>query len=188
MHPHESWHNVGQRIRHLRKTQGLTLKQLAVGCDLSTNAISLIERGKVAPTVATLCKIATALGTSASSFLQEICPSEVILLHARNGKEGQPAQILAGNLFDQAIFKNTLAGYCPTDTAKPGGNRQYALCLCGQIEFEDNECQSHLLTAGDRLLCNGNALQRWHNRTGETAIVILVIPGQTWQSTFQEVE
>lgn len=179
MQSHESWHNVGQRIRYLRKTHGLTLKQLAAGCDLSPNAISLIERGEVAPTVATLCKIATALGASASSFLREICPSEVILLRAQdNRSESQPAQILAGSLFDQAITGNKLSGYCLTDTAKPGAQRQYALCLCGQIEFEDNEGQSHLLNAGDRLFCNGNAMQRWQNPAGATAIVVLVIPGQ----------
>ena len=188
MYTHESWHNVGKRIRHLRKTHELTVKQLAVGCDLSTNAISLIERGAVAPTVATLCKIASALGVSASSFLQEICPSEVVLLRAQNSAGDQPAQKLAGNLFDPAIFKNTSSGYCQTQMADPAGNRQYALCLCGQSEFEDNDCQSHLLNAGDRLLCNSNALQRWHNPGSDTAIVILVLPGQTRQNTFQEVE
>ena len=186
MQPHESWHNVGQRIRHLRKKHGLTLKQLATGCDLSTNAISLIERGEVAPTVATLCKIASALGASASSFLQELCPSEVVLMRAED--EGQPAQKLAGNLFDPSIFASPPLGFCKTGSVKTGGNRQYALCLCGQIEFEDNDCQSHLLNAGDRLLCNGNALQRWHNPSGETAIVVLVVPGQARQSTFQEME
>jgi transcriptional regulator with XRE-family HTH domain len=45
---------------------------------LSPNAISLVERGEVAPTVETLCKIASALGVSASSLLQGICPTQVI--------------------------------------------------------------------------------------------------------------
>jgi DNA-binding XRE family transcriptional regulator len=54
----ESWRNVGHKIRYLRKADQLTIKQLAAGSGLSANAISLVERGEVAPTVETLCKVA----------------------------------------------------------------------------------------------------------------------------------
>jgi transcriptional regulator with XRE-family HTH domain len=79
MKERESWQNLGHRIRKLRKESQLTLKRLAAGCELSVNAISLIERGRVAPTVMTLCKIAHALGVSAGSLFQDIYPAEVIL-------------------------------------------------------------------------------------------------------------
>ena len=72
----ESWRFVGQRIRQLRKSNQLTIRQLATGTGLSANAISLVERGEVAPTVATLCKIAHALGASVSTFFDEACPGE----------------------------------------------------------------------------------------------------------------
>ncbi len=188
MQPHESWHNVGMRIRYLRKTHGLTLKQLAAGCNLSTNAISLIERGEVAPTVATLCKIATALGASASSFLQEICPSEVVLMRAQDAQPSEPTPNLAGGLVEAALFKGCSSDFCQATPMQTSVNRQYALCLCGKIEFEDNDCQSHLLHPGDRLFFNGNANQRWHNPTGDSAIVILVIPGQSASNPLHEVE
>lgn len=78
----ESWQNIGKRIRKLRKENRLTLKQLAAGCELSPNTISLVERGEVAPTVVTLCKVAHTLGVSASAFFHDICPTEVILTRA----------------------------------------------------------------------------------------------------------
>lgn len=169
----ETWHNVGKRVRWLRKTHGLTLKQLARGCDLSTNAISLVERGEVAPTIATLCKIAQALGTSVSALLQEACPSEVVLVRAHEGAEVRPVQKLAGNLFDQIVVRS--GGACSLEVMAESP-RQYSLCLSGQVEFEDQDGQVYQIQAGDRLLCNGAALQRWRNPGAETAIVILVLP------------
>lgn len=176
MQANESWHHVGQRIRSLRKLHGLTLKQLARGCDLSTNAISLVERGEVAPTIATLCKIASALGSSVGALLQEVCPSEVVVVRAGMGGSEAPAQKLAGNIFEQVIVPRP--GLCALDPSLAQANRQFALCLAGQVEFEDQDCQGHTLQPGDRLQCNPETLQRWRNLGRETAILILVLPPQ----------
>ena len=96
----ESWRSVGSKIRHLRKSNGLTLKQLARGCDLSANTISLVERSEVAPNIDTLCKIATALGVSPSSLFLEVCRPKVVLQRADETQNdtniaGQTLQILA---------------------------------------------------------------------------------------------
>ncbi len=177
MQSNKSWHNVGLRIRRLRKTHGLSLKQLALGCDLSTNAIGLIERGEVAPTVSTLCKIASALGASASSFLQEVCPGDVTLVRAQAGQEYLQFLECAGDLAGEEAGHSLPRSISRSDEAGSAGIRQYSLCLSGQIEFEDSENQSHLLQAGDRLICNSDAFQRWHNPSTETAIVIMVFSG-----------
>ncbi|MEW5873403.1 MAG: XRE family transcriptional regulator [Chloroflexota bacterium] len=165
----ESWRNVGQRIRLLRKEQGLTLKQLAMGCDLSQNAISLVERGEVAPTVATLCKIASALGVPASSFLYEVCPGEVVLVRAQESRP-RPEESLLNNIFGDAFAERPVM--CVAGAPPP----EMVLCLCGQIDFEDCDGQVHSLNSGDRLSCNGNAPQRWRNPGDQTAIAIVVIP------------
>lgn len=178
---HESWKNVGQNIRKLRKAQGLTMKQLATGCDLSPNAISLVERGAVAPTVITLCKIASALGVSASSFLQELCPNEVILVRAESEMRDDPAGHLK-NLFGgvpspDTHFK-TLPCQAPYELCdlQSRYSQQMVMCLCSKIEYEDGEGQTYILNTGDRLSCNGNALHRLRNAGNETAIAILVMP------------
>mgnify|MGYP000262397794 CR=1 FL=1 len=61
MSENETWKNVGKRVRWLRRTHGLTIHQLARGCGLSANAISLVERGVNAPSVAGLEKFAKVL-------------------------------------------------------------------------------------------------------------------------------
>jgi DNA-binding NtrC family response regulator len=57
---------LGTRIRALRKSRALTLRQLANKTALSVSLISQIELGKSAASVATLRKLATALGVSLS--------------------------------------------------------------------------------------------------------------------------
>ena len=86
---HESWRNVGNKIRYLRKSSGLTLKQLARGCDLSANTISLVERSEVAPSIETLCKIATALGVAPSSLFLEVCRPKVVLQRVDEASRAQ---------------------------------------------------------------------------------------------------
>ncbi len=181
MLPKESWKNVGQRIRRLRKFHGLTLRQLSAGSGLSANAISLVERGQVAPTVETLCRIATALGAPASSFLQDVCPNEVTLTRAQDGHTANVTSRLADALFGQSLECGAEAAespwLCDIETWEPV-SVQMLLCLCGQVEYEDNNGQTYLLNPGDRLSCNGNSPQRWRNPGNEPALAIVVLSPQ----------
>ena len=77
MSPDENWLNVGVGVRRTRKLRGLTMGELAAASGLSHNAIGLVERGQVAPTVATLCRLAEALGVRAAALLEDFCPEAV---------------------------------------------------------------------------------------------------------------
>jgi transcriptional regulator with XRE-family HTH domain len=172
-----SWRNVGRKIRHLRKEHELTIRQLATGCDLSPNAISLIERGEVAPTVATLCKIAYALGVSASSLFQAVCPNEVIFNPA--GRDPDTEQILSalscglepsGRRRSEPARES--APEIPPGT--PVCSPEFVLCLNGQLEYQVNG-QTYRLEPGDSLSFNGNVLHCWRNPGSETAIAVIVL-------------
>jgi DNA-binding NtrC family response regulator len=63
---------LGARIRGLRKGRTLTLRQLANKTALSVSLISQIELGKSAASVATLRKLATALGTSLAGLFDGV--------------------------------------------------------------------------------------------------------------------
>jgi len=187
---HESWHNIGRRIRYLRKTNHLTLKQLATGCDLSANAISLVERGEVAPSVATLCKIASALGVSASSLFQEVCTSEVVLRRAgRTDHEStieQALETLTCSLAEpsSARVSSSRKTSFVAQSEQSQAARQSLLCLCGQVAFEADE-QTYTLDPGDNLIFNGNALHRMQNCGGSTSVVIFVLPPENETETKQ---
>jgi DNA-binding NtrC family response regulator len=52
---------IGRQIRDLRKTRGLTLKQMARRTNLSVSLLSQIERAESSASVSSLFKVATAL-------------------------------------------------------------------------------------------------------------------------------
>lgn len=62
---------LGEKIRKVRKEQGLTLKEIAKLTGLSTSYISQIERNTVEPSISALRKIAISLRTPIYTFLDE---------------------------------------------------------------------------------------------------------------------
>ena len=176
---HESWRDVGNKIRYLRKASGLTLKQLARGCNLSANTISLVERSEVAPSIETLCKIATALGVSPSSLFLEVCKPRVILQRAdeidnATDLAGQTLQILNSSLQKSGCTLATTKTVT-SQTESPSNRRHSILCLYGQIDLEFDG-QNYCLNPGDNLAFNSDAFHRWRNTGSTTGIAVLVIP------------
>ncbi|WP_027347274.1 helix-turn-helix domain-containing protein [Hamadaea tsunoensis] len=62
---------IGERLRALRRARHLTLEQLAAASGVSRSMLSDVERGGRTPTVLTLDRIATGLGTSIARLLQD---------------------------------------------------------------------------------------------------------------------
>ncbi len=62
---------LGTLIRNLRIQQNRTIQQISERCNLSKSMISKIETNKVFPSVATLIKLADALGTKVSALLEK---------------------------------------------------------------------------------------------------------------------
>ncbi len=63
--------HIGRRLRELRGSRGLSLRQLARDIGASPSLLSQIENGKVTPSVDTLYLLAGALGTPVASFFGE---------------------------------------------------------------------------------------------------------------------
>ncbi len=63
--------DVGHRVQLLRKRCGLSIRQLAVSAKVTPGIISCIERGKSSPSITTLQKILSALGTDLATFFSE---------------------------------------------------------------------------------------------------------------------
>lgn len=62
---------VGKRLKEVRKSKEMTLKEVAQASGMSPTHISEIERGKTSPTVGALRKIATALGKDTAYFVED---------------------------------------------------------------------------------------------------------------------
>lgn len=59
---------LGRRIQILRKRSGMSLRQLAARSGVAAAMISYLERGRTSPSLATVQKILSALGTDLGSF------------------------------------------------------------------------------------------------------------------------
>jgi len=67
---------LGERVKNLRRKQGMTLKELSKRAEVSMSLLSLIERNISTPTVRTLEKVVRALGTTISRLYLELENSE----------------------------------------------------------------------------------------------------------------
>jgi len=80
---------IGERMRKIRRRQGRTLQEIAGRCGFSRSLLSKIETGRTSPPVATLMKIAGALGVKASAFMEEADGAATVHTPAeRAGAEG----------------------------------------------------------------------------------------------------
>jgi predicted transcriptional regulator/transcriptional regulator with XRE-family HTH domain len=66
---------LGQRLRHLRRTKGMTLDQLSAAVGRAPSQLSLIENGKREPKLSLLQAIAGALGVPMQDLLRPEAPS-----------------------------------------------------------------------------------------------------------------
>ena len=73
---------LGKKIRKLRRQQGRTLQAISDICGFSKSLLSKIESDKTSPPLATISKIAKALGVSLSALLKESDESGTILIKA----------------------------------------------------------------------------------------------------------
>ena len=64
----ETVENIGQRIRQLRESRGMTQSQLQARSRVSRSYLSRIESGQMTPSLGTLEKIAEALGVGLNRF------------------------------------------------------------------------------------------------------------------------
>ena len=87
---------LGQIVRQYRTEHGLSQRQLSTMCGMSTGYISMLEEGvnprtkePLVPSLATLRKIAAALGVSLDELMAMMDDSAVVSL---NDKESTPVQ------------------------------------------------------------------------------------------------
>jgi DNA-binding XRE family transcriptional regulator/mannose-6-phosphate isomerase-like protein (cupin superfamily) len=78
---------LGDTIRSFRKNQGRTIQELSAATKLSAAFISRMERGEINPSIASIMKIARALGISVADLFQDADAPEA---EARSGT-GTPA-------------------------------------------------------------------------------------------------
>jgi transcriptional regulator with XRE-family HTH domain len=174
--------SLGAKLRALRKERDLTQRDLASRAGISANAISLIERDEISPSVATLQRLAAALHVKMGYFFDED-DAQANIVHIKAGKrpsitsKGVTIESISKRLRGQELepFFITLA------PGSESGRRpvihsghEFVYCLRGMVEYEvDGDV--YLLDEGDFLLFEAELPHHWRNPTKDKKAELLLI-------------
>jgi transcriptional regulator with XRE-family HTH domain len=162
---------IGNRLRFYRQDREMTLQDLAEATDLSPSMLSLVERGRAAPSVQSLIVIANALNVTVSDLIvTDASHEDRIVVRASE----QPFVKTAQNVIRRVLREDRSRGvsiaineYEPEtgSSLKRGGHSgfEYGFVLEGTLTVE-LENVSHQLKAGDLIAFESKRPHRfWNN-------------------------
>jgi transcriptional regulator with XRE-family HTH domain len=176
-------HDMGTRIRILRKQKGFTLSKMAGECGCSSSLLSQIENGTVNPSFSSMQSISGALGVSLAELVYDEADdrgSNFCLVRSRERKilttqRGVRFYLLSRGLdlpfeFVQNEWPpNTSTGTVPY-THK---GQECGFVLEGELEVEIRGETFHL-KVGDSITLDSNIPHRVSNRGKKTAKAVWV--------------
>ena len=185
--PQHAAKTVGARLRQLRKTQDVTLSDLAKDADVDIATISRIETGKMTGTFECHIKLANALGVKLTELyagIEEVRAKEGVTVQAASEQTDvyvHEAGKSFMTLLTSDILKKKLmpalitidpAGSTNQEEAKVGTER-FLYVLEGTIEAKVGQA-THTLKRGSTLYLDASIPHRFHNPGERSAKCLLV--------------
>jgi len=180
---------LGERIKALRLERDLQQRQLAEKAELAPSMLSQIESNRLSPSLATLGRIAAALGVPIATLFDGQ-PSGRIQVTRRKDYpvvsfdgQGERWSVLGAGLFEGKIraVVSTLPPATRGIEAKKviikSGQLKLFYVLEGEKVVLHYNDETHVLGAGDSALLDGGAAHGWENRGSRTARALWVILG-----------
>ena len=174
---------IGAKVARARAERGWSLAQLAQRAGLSAAAVHKIEKSGMTPTIASLMKVAAALGKSVSYFVDEPSNAHVNVIRGDErakvytSKQGLELRNLSGRYGGFAVagaeaLVEPLADSGPVPMNHPG--EELVIVLEGRMEFEvDGEC--HDVGAGDSIHFRSVRPHSWRNPAEEPARAVWLV-------------
>jgi transcriptional regulator with XRE-family HTH domain len=169
---------IGAKLAKARAERGWSLAQLAERAGLSTAAVHKIEKHGMTPTIASLMKIASALGKSVGFFVEEPDAARPVTMIRRDertrlftSKEGLVLENISGRYgpFWVAGAEATLEPFAdsgPTPMTHPG--EELVFVLEGSIRFVIDD-EEYELQEGDSLHFRTVRPHAWANPSDQPA-------------------
>lgn len=178
--------SVGPRVRALRESMGLSLRDLAARCGVSAPMLSQVERGETSPTLQVAARIAAGLDLRLSQLLRLDEDGVVTIVRgderrSGGGAGGHSFEVLTPALPGQRLelSRHVLApgavtgGHGDPPMHEPG-SREISLVDRGSVVLEiDGE--HHELAAGDTVTFDADLPHRFTNPGDEPAILLAVV-------------
>jgi transcriptional regulator with XRE-family HTH domain len=174
---------LGRRLRELRHRRGLTLDELAQASGVSRSMVSEVERGTRRPTVLTLDRLATGLGTSIARLLRDESATRLtVLRQAEQTVARDPAgwerrvlsPVLPGVEFE--FMRTTLGPRVDAGVfaAHPPGSREYIAVEAGSLRLTI-DAEEVVLDAGDSIYYTGDCEHGFANPARRTCVYYLAM-------------
>jgi len=172
---------IGERLRHLRHGQGLSIRALAEKCGTSVNTLSLIENNRTSPSVHTLTLLAGGLGVTLATFFEEQKHEQQPVYQQAGGRARVP--------FSHGTLERLGEGLPPLG-AEPilvtlvadqqeealHSGREFIYCLDGNVTCLI-EGRPYTLAPGDSLLFDAGVPHRWTNTNPQPSqLLVLFCP------------
>jgi transcriptional regulator with XRE-family HTH domain len=151
---------LSSRLRALRLRQQRTLKDVSRQCGFTISLLSKIESGKTTPPLATLAKIAAALGVRLGDLLDEGSQTDTVLVPARRLRQTKPTRTDKGYAFHHLAsgradqLMQPFYFIAEKGKVKPGGmahrGEEFVYVLSGRMRYRVGET-THTLGPGDSL-------------------------------------
>jgi quercetin dioxygenase-like cupin family protein len=162
----------------------MSLRALAARTDFSPSFMSQVENGLVSPSIASMEKIANALGVSLGEFFAAAAEGEAGLIVRVADRLQMPSLWSHGRI--EALAPMTGRRLEPVlITLEPGGRsgkhpyahdtEEFAYVLEGEPTLTLGP-EEHVLHAGDAVTIRAQELRRWENRSRSVVRVLVVSP------------
>ena len=178
---------LGARVKALRESSSLSLRELAGRCGVSAPMLSQVERGETSPTLAVAARIASGLELRLSQLLRLDEDGAVTVARAGdrrrggNPRRGHRFEVLSSPQPGQRaeLSRHTLAPGGATGAADDPpmhepGSRETALIERGSVVLV---CDGHRyeLGEGDCVTFDADLPHHFENPTGEEAAFLAVV-------------
>ena len=176
---------VGARVRALRESMGLSLRDLAERSGVSAPMLSQVERGETSPTLAVAGRIAAGLDLTLSQLLRLDEGQHVVVVRAGEGRTRERAghrtqeltPPLPGQRADVSLHSlepGASTGGSDDPPIHEPGARETAYVLSGELTLViDGE--SHQLGVGDSVTFDADLPHHFENRSQAPAEFIAVV-------------
>jgi transcriptional regulator with XRE-family HTH domain len=181
--PEEVAGSLAANLRRLRASRGLTLDAVAERAEVSKNTVIQVEQGRANPSIATLCRLADALGVGVASLIESPASPRVTVRRAADtpalwtSEAGSQALFCLGTDPPQIVelWDWTLAAGDGFDgEAHPLGTVEMLLVLAGKVSVRVGSGEHHL-DVGDSVLFDAEVPHRYANAGDDTCRFVLSV-------------
>lgn len=178
--------SLGDKLRNLRKAQGLSLKKVAARIGCSPSYLSMVENSKLDPSISRLKKIAEGLGSTIVELFQEPDGGDVVMRSRRRPRASFGRSKLRIEILVPPVPHKTLdarlaivgpGGGSEGDYQHPG--EEFGLVLEGSLDLTV-EGVTHKLAQGDSFYFHSPREHRFTNPGDEDCVVLWVNHPPSW--------